>query len=221
MNNLVQTSSYPDAYFWNRIAKRYARKPVPDQQAYESKLAKTNSFLKPTDSVLEIGCGTGTTAIHHAPAVAHLRATDISEGMLEIARVKARVAEINNIDFEVTSIDNLSAAPSSFNVILAHSILHLLPRVDQVLLKLHDLLKPGGLLISSTPCIRDFMPLLRYVAPIGRVLRVLPRVNVFGELELDGWLTAAGFVFEERWKPKPKGDIYIVAVKPDQSRIES
>ena len=125
MNNLVQTSSYPDAYFWNRIAKRYARKPVPDQQAYESKLAKTNSFLKPTDSVLEIGCGTGTTAIHHAPAVAHLRATDISEGMLEIARVKARVAEINNIDFEVTSIDNLSAAPSSFNVILAHSILHL------------------------------------------------------------------------------------------------
>ena len=215
MNNLAQASVSPDARFWNRIAKRYAKKPVPDQQIYETKLAKTNSFLKPTDRVLEIGCGTGTTAIHHAPRVAHVLATDISERMIEIARAKARAAEVHNIDFKVASVDSLSAAPNSFDVILAHSILHLLPGVDRELVRLHQMLKPGGLLISSIPCIRDFFPLFRYIGPVGRILRVLPRVNVFSKAELDQWLTDAGFVTEEQWQPRPKSGVYIVARKPD------
>lgn len=216
MNNLAQASVYPDARFWNRIAKRYAKKAVPDQRIYETKLAKTNSFLKPTDRVLEIGCGTGTTAIHHASRVAHVRATDISERMIEIARTKARAAKVQNIDFEMTSVEKLSAAPNSFDVILAHSILHLVPRVDRELVQLHQMLEPGGLLISSTPCIRDFFPLLRYFGPLGRALGVLPRVNVFGEEELDRWLAAAGFVIEERWQPRPKSGVYIVARKPNE-----
>lgn len=220
MNTFAQASVYPDARFWNRIAKRYAKKPVPDHQIYETKLARTNTFLKPTDRVLEIGCGTGTTAIHHAPGVAHILATDISERMIEIARAKARAAEVDNIDFNVASVDSLSAAPSSFDVILAHSILHLLPRVDRELVRLHQLLKPGGLLISSTPCIRDLFPLFRYIGPVGRVLGVLPRVNVFGKAELDQWLTDAGFVTEEQWQPKPKSGAYIVARKPDGQKSE-
>ena len=218
MYNLAQASVYPDARFWNRIAKRYAKKPVPDRQIYETKLANTNSFLKPTDCVLEIGCGTGTTAIHHAPRVAHIRATDISEEMIEIARARARAAETSNIDFDVASIDSWSAAPNSFDVILAHNVLHLLPRVDHVLAQLHQMLVPGGLLVSSTACIRDFLPLLRYVAPVGRVLGVLPRVNVFSEAELDRWLSAAGFVIEERWQPRPKSGVYVVARKPYESK---
>ena len=216
MNNFAQASVHPDARFWNRIANRYAKKTVPDQQIYEAKLTKTNSFLRPTDHVLEIGCGTGTTAIHHAPSVAHVRATDISERMIEIARSKARAAEVQNIDFEMTSVEKLNAAPNSFDVILAHSILHLVPRVDRALVQLHQMLEPGGLLISSTPCIRDVFPLFRYLGPLGCALGVLPRVNVFGEAELDRWLSAAGFSIEERWRPRQKSGVYIVARKPNE-----
>ena len=204
---------YPDARFWNRIAKRYARKPVPDQKIYETKLAKTNSFLKPTDNVLEIGCGTGTTALHHAPQVAHIRATDISQRMIEIAKDKARAAQITNVEFKVESIDRMAVESLTFDVILAHNILHLVPHVDEVLMQLHQMLKPGGLLISSTPCIRDFMPLLRFVAPVGRALGVLPRINVFSEEEFERWTTSAGFVVEYRWLPRPKSGVYIVARK--------
>lgn len=220
MNNSARAFVYPDAIFWNRIAKHYARKSVPDQQIYETKLAKSNSYLRSTDHVLEIGCGTGTTAIHHAPSVAHVRATDISERMIEIAQNKARAAEVQNIDFGMTSVENLSAAPNSFNVILAHSILHLVPSVDRVLVQLHQMLKPGGLLISSTPCIRDVFPMFRYFGPLGCALGVLPRVNVFGEVELDRWLSAAGFAIEERWCPRSRSGVYIVARRPNEPHSE-
>ncbi|MBT8442529.1 MAG: class I SAM-dependent methyltransferase [Gammaproteobacteria bacterium] len=215
MNNMNQSSVDPEARFWNRIAKRYARKPVADQQAYETKLAKTDSYLKPTDQMLEIGCGTGTTAIHHAPNVAHVLATDISGEMIAIARGKAEAANVTNIDFKVASVDNLLAQAGSFDIILAHSILHLLPDVDRVLVQLHELLTPGGLLISSTACVRDIMPLFRCVGPLGKLLRVMPYVNVFGQSELEAWFAATGFDIEYLWQPKPKDGVYIVARKRD------
>ena len=39
--------------------------------------------------VLEFGCGTGGTAIIHAPYVKHIRAIDISGNMIAIAKGKA------------------------------------------------------------------------------------------------------------------------------------
>lgn len=213
MNKPAGTTINPDTRFWNRIARRYASRPVADEQAYEAKLAKTDSYLKPAHHMLEIGCGTGTTAIHHAPKVASVLAIDISETMIEIARTKARQANVTNIDFEITTIDNLRTGPSTYDVILAHSILHLLPDVASVLGQLQQMLKPGGLLISSTSCISDFMPLVRYVLPVGRRLGIIPYVNVFSEQQLEKWLADTGFVVEDRWQPKPKSAIYIVARK--------
>lgn len=221
MNNSARVSVYPDAVYWNRIVRHYANKPVPDQQIYEARLAKTNSFLRPTDHVLEIGCGTGTTAIHHAPSVAHVRAVDISERMIDIAQSKARSAQVQNIDFEMNSVEKLNAAPKSIDVILAHSILHLVPCVNRVLVQLHQMLEPGGLLISSTPCIRDVFPLFRYLGPLGCTLGVLPRVNIFGEAELDRWLCAAGFAIEERWHPGPRSDVNLNAVLKRVTHVRS
>ncbi len=50
--------------------------------------------------VLEFGCGTGTTAITHAPYVKHIRAIDISSNMIEIAQRKADAKNIKNVTFE-------------------------------------------------------------------------------------------------------------------------
>ena len=45
------------ARFWDRIAARYARKPVADEAAYQKKLAVTREYLRPDMEVLEFGCG--------------------------------------------------------------------------------------------------------------------------------------------------------------------
>ena len=211
MSTAAMTKPHADARFWNRIAARYARKPVPDQAAYETKLAKTDSYLQPGDRVLEVGCGTGTTALHHASAAVQILATDISEKMIGIARDKARLAGANNVRFEVSSIDDLEATPGQYDIVLAHSILHLVADVPRTLRQLHRLLRADGLLISNTQCIGDSAAWLGWIAPVGRRLGVLPRVNVFREREFFQWIGDAGFSLEEVWQPKPRSSHYVVA----------
>ena len=55
------------SFFWNRIANRYSKQPVGDETAYQKKLQITRDYLEPHMEVLELGCGTGSTAIAHAP----------------------------------------------------------------------------------------------------------------------------------------------------------
>ena len=86
--------------------------------------------------------------------------------------------------------------------------------------QLRRLLKPGGLLISNTQCIGDSVPLLRYVAPAGRVLGVLPRIAVFRETEFKQWIADAGFQIEERWQPRAKASLYIVGRRGVEDEFE-
>ena len=88
------------AKFWDKIAEGYAKQPVADEAAYQKKVQVTREYFQPEMEVLEFGCGTGSTAIAHAPYVKHILAIDISAKMLEIARVKAAAANVGNITFE-------------------------------------------------------------------------------------------------------------------------
>ena len=155
------------ARFWDRIARRYAAKPITDERAYARKLATTRTFLHPDFEVLEIGCGTGMTAVAHAPWVHHIRAVDISARMIEIARERAHGAGIDNIDFECASFDDVAVRPASLDAVLALSVLHLLPAWQDAIERIGQMLKPGGVFVSSTPCLDDAARFLKPLAPIG------------------------------------------------------
>ena len=107
--------------FWNKLADKYSRQPVSDEAAYEKKLEVTRKYFQPDMEVLEIGCGTGTTAIAHAPFVGHIRATDLSTRMVEIAKDKAKAAGIDNVTFEALSVDALDVPGASIDVVMAQS----------------------------------------------------------------------------------------------------
>ena len=77
------------AKFWDKIAERYSKQPIADEAAYQKKLKVTQEYFQPDLEVLEFGCGTGSTAIIHAPYVKHIRAIDISSNMIDIAQDKA------------------------------------------------------------------------------------------------------------------------------------
>ena len=200
--------------FWDRIAERYAKKPVADEAAYQKKLQVTRDYFRPDMAVMELGCGTGSTAIAHAPYVKHIRAIDISSNMIEIAQRKADADNVTNVTFERSTIEDASAANQSLDAVLALSVLHLLENKDAVIAKVYGMLKPGGIFVTSTACLGDTMTWFKVIAPIGRALGVIPLVKVFTARELEDSLTGAGFRIDHRWQPGKGKALFIVAKKP-------
>ncbi len=200
--------------FWDRIAARYAKRPVPDEAAYRKKLNKTRKYFRPDMAVLEFGCGTGSTALAHAPYVAHIRATDMSANMIQIARGKARAMNVGNVTFQQATIEELDVAGGSQDAVLGLSILHLLADKEAVIAKVHRMLKPGGIFVSSTACLGDTMPWFKVIGPIGRWLRLIPRVAVFTREDLEVSLTSGGFEIDYQWQPGKGKAVFIIARKP-------
>lgn len=202
------------AKFWDRIAMRYSRKPVGDEAAYHEKLKITRSYLNPDAVVLEIGCGTGSTALIHAPHVKHIRAIDFSKKMLEIAEQKRKSAGIENISFDCATLDDVDSGETKYDVILGLSVLHLLRDWRDSILKIESLLKPGGIFISSTACIGDSMKWFKFIAAIGGSINLLPEIQVFTTPELEDGIRSAGLQIEQQWQPGKNKGVFIVARKP-------
>ena len=88
---------------WDRLAPNYARRPIADEAAYEHKLRLTQKLMTKDMTALELGCGSGSTAILHAPYVKSYLATDFSSSMIEIAREKAWSASLPNLKLELAA----------------------------------------------------------------------------------------------------------------------
>jgi ubiquinone/menaquinone biosynthesis C-methylase UbiE len=200
--------------FWDKMADTYARQPIADEEVYQIKLDTTRRYLRPEMSVFEFGCGTGGTALAHAPYVKHIEAIDFSENMLAFARAAANDRGIDNVTFSNAEIAGYEAPGASFDVVLGMSILHLLENKADVIAKVYRLLKPGGVFVSSTACVGDTMKVFKLFAPLGQRLGLLPQLDVMTTAELVASLRAAGFAVEHQWQPARDQAVFIVARRP-------
>lgn len=201
------------AKFWDRIAERYSKRPVADETAYQKKLHVTRKYFRPDMEVLEFGCGTGSTAISHAPYVKHIQAIDISSKMIDIAQGKADTKNIENVTFRRSTIDKFSMPDETLDAVLGLSILHLLVNKEAVIAKVHRMLKPGGIFVTNTVCLGDMMKFIKIIAPIGKFFGLL--VKVFTKRELEDSLTNAGFEIDYQWQPGKNKAVFIVAIKAE------
>ncbi|WP_432448560.1 class I SAM-dependent methyltransferase [Aliiroseovarius marinus] len=201
-----------DAKFWNKVADKYSRDAIADTASYEHKLELTRQHFTPEMSVLELACGTGSTAILHAPHVGHYHAIDISERMIEIARAKEMP---DNLTFEVANFEQMDIAPASYDMVQAHSVLHLLHDPQAAIQKAFDALKPGGVFVSSTACVGGVW-WLKLVAPVGQALGKIPHIAWFSEDDLRQMMRDAGFEVIEDWRPEGKiKALFLIAKRPD------
>lgn len=200
--------------FWDKIARNYSKMPIRDEAAYQRKLEITRRYFRPGMELLELGCGTGSTAIIHAPYVKHLHAVDISANMLEIARRRASEQDIENISFEQATIDAFAVDGKAYDMVLGLSILHLLDNWQEVIGKVHTMLKPGGLFVTSTTCMADGMRWFGLMSPLLYKVGLIPKVEFFTQQELEQALAAQGFDIIENWKPDGKMKaVFIIARK--------
>lgn len=211
----------PDkARFWNRIARKYARDPIADMAGYDATLRRVLGLLSPEQSVLEIGCGTGTTALRLAPATRCLLATDVSAEMIAIAREKlnALPLPLPQLRFEVADADAPAGDGTAYDAVLAFNLMHLVSDLDAALDSVVAALKPGGRFISKTPCLGEMNRLIpALLIPILRAIGKAPSVLVFDAVQLRSSFERHGLVVEaiERHGSKRR-DVraFMVARKP-------
>ena len=183
-----------DAKFWDRNARKYAREPIADPAGYEHSLQRTLQVLNRNDRVLELGCGTGSTALRIAAQVRSYLGTDVSPAMIRIADEKQAAANIPALAFAVATAETPTLEAGAFDVVLGFNYLHLVRDVPDTLRRIHHLLKPNGTFVSKTPCLGDMNPLFGGVfLPVMRALGRAPHVNVLREVELYAQIRSAGF----------------------------
>ena len=206
------------ARFWDRAAPRYARQPIADLDAYEHTLIRTAEHLDERMRVLELGCGTGTTALRLAGQVAHLTGTDISPGMIEIAREKVAAHATANVEFAAADIaTGRGLARLRPDAVLAFNVLHLVRDLDGALARIAALLPPGGIFVSKTPCLGGLGPVsagFRVMIGAMQLVRKAPFVGFVSTGDLERGIERAGFEIVERGDfPKRPPRHFVVARK--------
>lgn len=96
------------------------------------------------DTILEVGCGTGSLTRGLADRASRVIAIDLSPGMIEQARRHCN--DKSNIEFHVTDIREWTAAAASYDGIISVATLHHIP-LEPFLVAARDWLRPGGRLL--------------------------------------------------------------------------
>ena len=162
--------------FWDRASKNYDKTEERFEYIHSKSRENTKKYLNGSNIVLDYGCGTGTTSCEIANRVKEIHAIDISSKMIEIAKRKAVASKVENINFSQTDIFDKRYKKESFDVILAFNMLHTVADPQVVLQKIYELLKPEGLFISVTPCLRDKMAFLVNIQI--QLVRILCKIGV-------------------------------------------
>lgn len=205
------------AKFWDKIAPKYARDPIKDMESYELTLNKTRGYLAADHNLLEIGAGTGSTALLLAGQCAHITATDLSEKMLDAGRANAARDDVQNISFEQRHAEDMPEGP--FDAVLAHNILHLVEDLPAVLTRAYEVLKPGGVIISKTfvkpkSGLHLEYRVMKLVLPLMQFLGKAPFVGFHTREELEAAFRTAGFeILESGHFPAGQERLYTVARK--------
>jgi len=141
--------------FWDKQAKKFESSERHYDPVYKEVIAKTKQYLDTNDHVLDFGCATGTKTIELAAGVNHIHGLDLSSEMIKEAMKKKDKTE--NVSFSHGSIFDGDFKEASFDKIIAYAVIHLLEDAEKAVQRIHALLNPGGLFISTTACFKEKM----------------------------------------------------------------
>ena len=132
---------------YDRVAEAYSRLEGGQRWPRMKWLGKVLSRLNPGSAVLDLGCGSGDPADIEIARFHQVTGVDISNAQVEMARRNVPKGRFIHGD-----LGALDFPDGSFDAIVSFYTLEHLPREQhgQVLERIHDWLRPGGLLLFSS-----------------------------------------------------------------------
>ena len=183
-----------DTDFWDKAAHKYAKSAISDMAAYTQTMDQIKAILQPHHRVLELGCGTGSTALELASGVERYIGTDISPGMIQIAQDKLP-PNLPHLSFDIHAASDLQTDTN--DVILALNLLHLVDNLEEVLANVYAGLPSGGLFIAKTGLMKDGAWIVSLVIPVMQMIGKAPFVRNLRGTDLTKLLNDAGFEVTE------------------------
>lgn len=117
---------------------------------YRILLDVLNKYIRGQKKILDIGCGAGTLSFYLASKKHNVTGIDISNKAIRICRESARNMGFKNIHFMTIDFPN-EIPPGKFDAILLFEVIEHLKDDIKAIEKIYKLLKPGGILLLSTP----------------------------------------------------------------------
>ena len=109
--------------------------------------------IQPGETVLDVGCGTGTLLMEVSRRVARVgRVVGIDPGRQQIVRARTKAARRSvHIEFQIGVIEHLAFPDQTFDVVFSTLMMHHLPAPlkRQGLTEIARVLKPGGRLVIA------------------------------------------------------------------------
>lgn len=200
--------------FWDRLSANYDRQVESVfSEAYKKTIEYTRKYLKDTDTVLDIGCGTGITTVELAACAKQIHAVDLSGKMLDIAREKAIARNIGHIIFFQKSVFDQEFKKHAYDAVLAFNILCYIQEDSELIGRIYDLLKDGGLFISVTDCMGEKQTLLTVVSKLLGKLRVIPKMQSYTMAGLEAKIVKSNFKILESENLHTMPPNYFIAAK--------
>lgn len=198
MSEKVPIQNYRVKKFWNTVSKLFGN---PNLTMNSPALLRIKQYavkyFNPGDTVLDFGCGPGDITVEIAKKTKHVYAVDLSEGMVKAGVQKAKEQNIENVKFLNTDLFDRSFQNTSFDVITAFNVLQYIQDKNELYQKIHELIKPQGLFISTTACLRERHSPLRFLLSGLTLLGIVPKIIFYKTAELENEIKKAGFTIIE------------------------
>lgn len=136
--------------FWSGIARFYDAAEAINGEVYREMLYQTRILIPRGAKVLDCAAGTGALTIAAAERARSVLCTDNSEKMLEVAKGKCRRRRLDNVSFDRKNIFHTEFEDSTFDIVIAGNVLHLLAKPERAVKELARVCKPDGKLILPT-----------------------------------------------------------------------
>jgi ubiquinone/menaquinone biosynthesis C-methylase UbiE len=132
--------------FFSKLAGMGANRP-------NSRMVIELAKVKPGDTVLDVGCGTGNltlTAQSYAGPTGKVYGIDAAPEMIRVAKEKASHS-VPGVFFDVGLIEKLAFPDSTFDVVISRLVIHHLPDdlKRRAFVEILRVLKPGGHLLVA------------------------------------------------------------------------